>query len=165
MNTSSILSSGNEKDVYANVLIHTDTNDVSACILRITLGVIFFPHGAQKLFGWFGGPGFEQTVGYFITQFGVLPVITLLVVLAESLGAIALILGLYSRVMAAGIGLVMLGAMFTAHIQNGFFMNWTGQQAGEGIEFHLLALGICIAILIKGSGKWSIDGYMLDHQH
>ena len=143
-----------------NVLIQTDVHDLAALCLRISLGVVMFPHGMQKLFGWFGGLGLENSIGHFATEFGVLPVLTLLVILAESFGAIALCISLLSRVVAAGIGMVMLEAIFSVHISNGFFMNWSGQQAGEGIEFHLLAIGLCAAIVIKGSGKWSVDGYL-----
>lgn len=146
-----------------NVLFSTDATDMASFCLRLTLGLVMFPHGMQKLFGWFGGAGLENTIGHYITNYGVLPMITLLVILAEALGSIALIIGLWSRLVAAGIGLIMVGAIFSVHFQHGFFMNWTGQQAGEGFEFHLLVIGICTALLIRGSGKWSVDSY-LDHK-
>jgi putative oxidoreductase len=146
-----------------NVLLSTDATDTASFCLRIVLGLVMFPHGMQKLFGWFGGAGLENTIGHYITSYGVLPVITLLVILAEAAGSIALIVGLWSRIVAAGIGLIMIGAIFSVHFQHGFFMNWTGQQAGEGFEFHLLVIGICIALVIRGSGKWSVDSY-LDHR-
>ncbi|MDO1445461.1 DoxX family protein [Rhodocytophaga aerolata] len=146
-----------------NVLLSTDATDMASFCLRVTLGLVMFPHGMQKLFGWFGGAGLQNTIGYYITNYGVLPMITLLVIVAEAAGSIALIIGFWSRLVAAGIGLIMIGAIFSVHFQHGFFMNWTGQQAGEGFEFHLLVIGMCIALIIRGSGKWSVDSY-LDHR-
>ncbi len=72
-------------------------------------------------------------------------------------GSLGLIAGCLTRVSAAGIGAVMVGAVFTAHLQSGFFMNWSGAQAGEGFEYHLLAIGLAIAIVIRGGGDWSLD--------
>lgn len=126
-------------------------------ILRITLGVVMFPHGAQKLFGWFGGHGFEATMGAFTTQFGLPWLVAFLVIMGESLGAAALVVGFLTRFCAASLGVIMLGAL-TMHWSNGFFMNWGGQQAGEGFEYHLLAIGMALALTIGGAGKWAIDG-------
>lgn len=140
-------------------LILTDPHDVVPFILRLTLGLIIFPHGMQKMAGWFGGPGFEGALGFLKNVSGS-EFTALLVILAESAGSIALIFGFFGRFMAFSIALVMLGAIYFVHWPNGFFMNWTGQQAGEGFEFHLLALGIAIAIMVRGSGKWSLDAVM-----
>ena len=94
----------------------------------------------------------------FLTDGAGLPwIIALLVILIESLGALLLILGLFGRLNAALIGILMVGAILTAHADNGFFMNWSGKQAGEGFEYHLLALGIALALVVDGSGKYSID--------
>jgi putative oxidoreductase len=139
-----------------NALIRTD-NDVAALVLRLTLGIIMFPHGAQKLLGWFGGFGFAGTMHHFTAGMGIPYVIALLVVVAEFFGSLALIAGFLTRVAAAGIGGVMLGAVAMVHWPIGFFMNWLGKQAGEGFEYHLLALGIVIALLIKGGGAASVD--------
>ena len=132
-------------------------HDYALLVTRLTLALVMFPHGAQKLFGWFGGHGFEATVGFFSSQLGIPAPLTVLVILAESLGAIALALGLVGRFMAFGIAAAMVGAVAMVHGQVGFFMNWSGQQAGEGFEFHLLALAMAVAVMIRGSGAWSID--------
>jgi len=138
-------------------LIGTDVNDVAALIARVTLGVVILPHGLQKLLGMFGGYGFSATVTGFAGM-GIPAPVAVLVILAESFGALFLILGLISRFSAFGIGLVMLGAVFTAHAQFGFFMNWYGTAAGEGFEYHLLVLGLALIVLVRGGGKWSVDG-------
>ncbi|MGH7338267.1 MAG: DoxX family protein, partial [Myxococcota bacterium] len=118
---------------------------------------VMLPHGAQKLLGWFGGYGFEGTMGYFTGTVGLPAAVALLVILAESLGALALIVGFAGRFMALGIAAVMTGAIVTAHAANGFFMNWTGAQAGEGFEFHLLAIALALVVALRGSGALSID--------
>lgn len=124
---------------------------------RLALGIVIFPHGAQKLLGWFGGPGLEPTLAFFSQSLGLPPALGVLVVGAEFLGGLALILGAFSRVAAIGIAAIMLGAVLTVHAPNGFFMNWYGAQQGEGFEYHLLALGLAAATLIAGSGAFSID--------
>jgi putative oxidoreductase len=138
-------------------LLDTD-NDYLGTILRVGLGLVILPHGAQKLLGWFGGPGLGGTLDLFSQAFGVPAVLTLLVIAAEFFGALGLIVGLFSRVAAAGIALVMLGAVALVHLPNGYFMNWSGTQGGEGIEYHILALALTAAVIIKGSGAFSLDG-------
>lgn len=140
-----------------NLLIKlmTTDKDFGATMARIFLGVVMLPHGLQKLLGSFGGNGFDATMGFF-TGMGMPWIIAFLVIMAESLGAMALILGLVGRFMAFGIFAVMLGATFM-HLDNGFFMNWFGAQAGEGYEYHLLAIGLALVVMIKGSGAASID--------
>ena len=137
-------------------LLHTD-NDYGATIARITLGVVLLPHGAQKLLGWFGGGGVSGTIGYFDSALGVPAALTLLVIAAESFGALALVLGFVSRFAALGAAAVMVGAIALVHASNGFFMNWAGAQAGEGFEFHLLAIGLALVVMVKGAGALSID--------
>lgn len=132
-------------------------NDVAATVLRLTLGVVMFPHGAQKMLGWFGGYGFEGTMGFFTGQMGIPAVFAFLAILAEFAGALGLITGLLTRVAAFGIACVMVVATLTSHLAHGFFMNWYGNQSGEGFEYHLLALGLAIAIMIRGGGAFSID--------
>lgn len=127
---------------------------------RLVLGLVMFPHGAQKLFGWFGGYGFEGTMGYLTGPGGLPAPLAVLVILAESLGAVALVFGLLTRVTALGIAAVMLGAVLTTHLGNGFFMNWGGQAAGEGFEYHLLALALAIPLVIKGGGALAVDGFL-----
>lgn len=131
-------------------------NDILPLILRLTLGLVMFPHGAQKLLGWFGGGGFSATM-QGMTSMGLPAVIVFLVIMAESLGALGLITGFLTRFSAFGIGMVMLGAIVTVHSKVGFFMNWTGKQAGEGFEYHLLVIGIAIALMIRGGGALSVD--------
>lgn len=132
-------------------------NDILLLILRLTLGAVMFPHGAQKLFGWFGGYGFTGTM-QGMTSMGLPAVIVFLVIMAESFGALGLIAGFLTRVSAFGIAAVMLGAIFTVHAKVGFFMNWSGKQAGEGFEYHLLVLGIALVLMIRGGGPVSVDG-------
>ena len=126
-------------------------------ILRITLGLVMFPHGAQKLLGLFGGYGFNGTMGFFTQKMGIPWLIALLVIIGESFGSIALLAGLLTRFTAASLGLIMLGAITMVHIPHGFFMNWSGQQQGEGFEYHLLVIGIASALLVTGGGRWSVD--------
>jgi putative oxidoreductase len=132
-------------------------NDILQLILRLTLGIVIFPHGAQKLLGWFGGGGFSATM-QGMTSMGLPGVIVFLVIVAEFFGSLGLITGFLTRFSAFGISVVMLGAIFTVHAKVGFFMNWFGQQQGEGFEYHLLVLGIALALMIRGGGKFSVDG-------
>jgi putative oxidoreductase len=125
-------------------------------VLRLTLAVVMFPHGAQKLLGWFGGHGFRGTMAFF-TKSGIPAPLAFLAIVAEFLGPIGLALGLLTRVAALGLGVVMLVAALTVHGKHGFFMNWYGTQPGEGYEYHLLALGIALALVIGGGGAWSVD--------
>ena len=136
-------------------LLHTN-DDFGLFIARIALGITILPHGLQKLLGMFGGAGFSGTVEFFVGS-GLPSAVAILIIIGESFGALGLILGFLSRIAAFGLALIMLGAIFMVHIQHGFFMNWYGNQAGEGFEYHILALGLSLLILIKGSGKWSID--------
>lgn len=124
---------------------------------RVVLGVVMFAHGAQKLFGWFGGPGYAATLESFTAGMGIPAVMAVLVMLAETLGGLGLVLGAFARIAAAGIIAVMLGAVFLVHLPNGFFMNWGGTGAGEGFEYHLLALALAGGVLIEGAGAYSVD--------
>lgn len=137
-------------------LLHTE-NDYGALCVRLALGIVMFPHGAQKVFGWFGGHGFAGTMGFFTDVMGIPYILALLVVLAEFLGALGLIVGALTRIAALGIGSVMLGAIVLVHLPHGFFMNWSGNQAGEGYEYHLLAIGMSLALMIRGAGALSFD--------
>ena len=132
------------------------SDDWAATVLRVTLGAVMLPHGAQKLFGWFGGGGVAGTLAFF-QSLGIPTALGLMAILAETAGAIALILGLGGRIAALGVGGVMIGAIATVHLPYGFFMDWSGTQGGQGFEYHLLALAMVAAIAIKGSGAWSID--------
>jgi putative oxidoreductase len=136
-------------------LIHT-SRQTAPLILRLTLGAVFFAHGAQKVLGWWGGHGFSATMNGF-EHSGIPAVFAFLAIMAEFCGGIGLILGLLGRVAAFGIACNMVVAIVRVHAVNGFFMNWTGGQKGEGFEYHLLALAVTVAIMIMGSGEWSVD--------
>jgi putative oxidoreductase len=136
-------------------LIRTRDDSVIA-ILRLTLGVLFIAHGAQKMLGSFGGPGFLETLNSFETM-GIPRTLGVLAIAAEFFGGIALIVGFLGRVAALGIMTNMIVAIAIVHGQYGFFMNWTGTQAGEGYEYHLLAIAIALAVVIRGSGAFSAD--------
>lgn len=134
------------------------TSDSTASLLaRLTLGLVMFPHGAQKALGWFGGYGFSGTMNFFTGTMHIPAVFGFLAILAEFAGSLGLIAGLFSRVAALGIAGVMTVAIVTSHLGNGFFMNWYGNQKGEGFEYHLLALGLALVVLIHGAGKGSLD--------
>lgn len=136
------------------------TSDISLLTARIILGTVVAAHGAQKLFGWFGGYGFEGTMGFFTGVIGLPYVLALLIILAESIGMIALIAGFVSRVLSVSLIMIMLGAIITTHAQAGFFMNWSGAQAGEGYEFHLLVIALASVIALNGAGSYSADAYI-----
>jgi putative oxidoreductase len=137
-------------------LINT-TDDPAITVLRLVLGVVFFAHGAQKTLGWFGGYGFSGTMGFFTQGMHIPAAFAFLAICAEFLGSIGLLLGLLGRIAAFGICCNMLVAIITVHWHFGLFANWFGNQKGEGIEYHLLAVAIALAIMIKGSGAFSVD--------
>lgn len=135
------------------------TNAGSAGTLaRIVLGGVMLPHGLQKALGLFGGYGFEGTMGFLTGSIGLPWLVAFLVIGIETAGAVALLLGAFGRVAAAGIIAVMIGAVATTHASVGFFMNWGGTLAGEGFEYHLLAIGLALIVLLRGSGSASVDG-------
>ena len=136
-------------------LLHTN-NDPVLTVVRLVLGVVFFAHGAQKMLGWFGGYGFSATMGFFEHN-GIPAVFAFLAIAAEFFGGLGLLLGLLSRVAAFGISCNMLVAIATVHHRFGLFMNWAGQQKGEGFEFHLLVLAITFLIMVRGAGALSLD--------
>ena len=136
-------------------LIKTDRNAVSL-ILRVTLALVMFPHATQKLFGWFGGYGLAGTLQFF-GSLGIPAWLGVLAILVEFTGSIALLIGLFGRVAALGLAGVIAGAVVTVHAPNGFFMNWSGAQAGEGFEYHLLFLAMAAAVALNGSGTLSVD--------
>jgi putative oxidoreductase len=142
-------------------LLSTD-RDRTLLFQRVLLGLIMFPHGAQKLLGWFGGYGYSGTMGFFTETMHLPAPLAFLTILAESLGAIGLVLGAGTRLAALGIVSVMLGAIFTTHIHVGFFMNWLGGQPGEGFEYHLLAIALAIPLVIRGAGALSVDGFLAE---
>ena len=129
--------------------------DFSGALLRLALAATLFPHGAQKALGWFGG--FSKTVGFFVSN-GMPAPLAMLIIAAEFLGSIALVLGFFTRWSAFGIGLVMLGALGMVHVHNGFFMNWMGNQKGEGFEYFIPVIAIAVVLMLRGGGRWALDG-------
>lgn len=136
-------------------LFRTEDN-IAPLIARVTLGLVMLPHGLQKTLGLFGGPGLDGWIGYAGSA-GIPAALAVLVALTESIGALALILGIFSRVAAVGVAAVMLGAIAMVHGKVGFFMNWAGTQQGEGFEYHLLALGLALIVILLGGGKASVE--------
>ena len=137
-------------------LFRTDDH-AALLILRVALGIVMLPHGAQKLLGWFGGFGFSGTMGFFTQQMHLPWIVAFLIIIGESFGSMGLIIGFLTRVAAFGVLLIMVGAISLVHWPNGFFMNWSGKQAGEGVEDHLLAIAMSVVLLLYGAGKWSVD--------
>ena len=139
------------------LLIKTNSS-FGPLVARLILGLAMFPHGAQKVFGWFGGHGFTGTMQFFTGTMHIPALFAFLAIAAEFAGALGLIVGLLSRVAAFGVASVMVVAIVTVHASNGFFMNWLGNQKGEGFEYHLLAIGLALVVMIQGAGKASLDG-------
>lgn len=121
--------------------------------LRLALGIVFMAHGAQKLFGAFGGPGLAGVVkmmgplGYLVS-------------IGEFFGGLGILVGFLTRFSAAAIAVIMLGAIFMAHLKNGFFMNWSGKQAGEGFEYHVLVIGMCALLALAGPGRMAVSNFL-----
>jgi putative oxidoreductase len=137
-------------------LFATD-DDTATALLRLVLGVVFFAHGAQKMLGWFGGYGFSGTMGFFTGTMHIPAPLAFLAIAAEFFGGLGLILGFLTRIAAFGIAVNMVVAIAMVHSANGFFMNWSGTQKGEGIEYHLLVLAATVLLMIRGAGAFSVD--------
>jgi putative oxidoreductase len=141
------------------VLFRTD-NSPAQLFIRLALGAVMFAHGAQKVLGWFGGPGMEKTTQAFTVKMGFPLWVPVLLMIIEFLGSLGLVTGLFTRLSALGIGTAMGVCAYMNHLQHGFFMNWFGAQKGEGFEFHLLVIGICLALAVKGGGLLSLDAVL-----
>ncbi len=139
-----------------SALTRTD-GSVAPALQRLALAAVVFPHGAQKLLGWFGGYGFTGTMGFFTGTMGVPWLLAFGVIMIEFFVSLLLLVGAGTRFAALGIGTVMTTAMFMVHVKNGFFMNWAGKQQGEGIEYFLLILGLALGLIVAGGGRWSVD--------
>lgn len=136
-------------------LIET-SNDWILTILRLAAGIMIFPHGLQKTFGWFGGAGFSAQMAGF-EQMHIPAIFAFLAIMAEFLGGIGLILGALTRIAALGLAVDMMAGVYLMHWHNGFFMNWSGQQKGEGFEFHILVVAMAIVLMARGGGAASVD--------
>ena len=129
----------------------------SHLVVRLILGVIFFAHGAQKVFGWFGGRGLAQTIAGF-RQMNIPPAATVTAACIECFGGLAMILGFLARPAALGLIVVMLVAIKKVHVRHGLFLNWSlAQGKGHGYEFNLALIAMALSILIGGAGCVSID--------
>jgi putative oxidoreductase len=118
---------------------------------------VLFAHGARSLLGWFGGYGFTGTMQYLTTVAGLPWLIGLLVIGLQFFGALLLLTGLGTRLVAIATFFLFVGMIVTSHLDYGFFMNWSGKQGGEGFEYHLLVLGMCAALAVLGGGACSVD--------
>ncbi len=132
-------------------------NNLTPLIARLALGTMILPHGLQKTFGLFGGYGLSGTLGAFTEHMGIPWIFAFLAIMAEFLGGLGLIVGLFSRIASFGVGATMVVAMFMMHWQHGFFMNWYGNQKGENIEFFILAIALSLIVIIDGGGRFSMD--------
>lgn len=131
----------------------------SPLFLRIFLAIVLFPHGAQKLLGWFGGYGFEASMKYFTESAGLPWIVGFAVILLEFLGPLALLIGFATRGFSIAIMFLVIGIIATSHSEY-FFMNWFGNQPVEGMEYFLLMAGMSLSLAISGAGRYSIDSLL-----
>ena len=140
--------------MFAKLLATDDSRSLT--LIRLALAIAIFPHGAQKLLGWWSGPGFTGTIGGFAQGFGIAAPLAVAAILVEFFAPLSLALGIGTRF--AGLALaIQMAVAASFHRGNGFFMNWTGTQAGEGFEYHILAIAIGLALAIAGGGAFSLD--------
>jgi putative oxidoreductase len=140
-------------------LLHTNVDWVQL-VARLILGIIFFAHGAQKMFGWFQGPGLKKSVQMLTEHIHVPAALAFLAIATECFGGLGLIVGLLSRVDAAGVLVTMVVAIVLVHGRHGLFLNWFGDRKGHGYEYHLLALALALVVIVRGSGALSLDHFI-----
>jgi putative oxidoreductase len=140
------------------VLLQTDKDYVFA-FLRVIAGVVIWPYGMQKLFGWFSGVGIKGTLEEMAVK-KVPTFIAWLVIIGQSFGSTALIFGFLARIAAGGLFIIFTGALIF-HLPNGWTMNWFGEKNGEGIEYHVILLSLLLAVIVKGSGTMSLDLWLM----
>lgn len=131
-------------------------DDFALTLLRLVLGTTFLLHGGQLMLGWLGGPGFSAAMK-FLESAGIPAPFAALAIFAQFFGGLGLLLGLLTRIAAFGIAVTMLVAVLKVHLAVGFFMNWSGAQKGEGYEYHLLAIAMAVALMLRGAGALSVD--------
>jgi putative oxidoreductase len=136
------------------------SRDLALALTRVILAFVMAAHGAQKLLGWFGGYGFDGTMNFFTATIGLPYVLGVLIILTETAGMVALAVGFFSRGLAGATIAIMLGAIFSLHFPNGFFMNWGGTISGEGYEYHVLMIALALPTLIQGGGLLSLDQFI-----
>jgi putative oxidoreductase len=142
-------------------ILLTNPASLTPLIARLALGIVVFPHGAQKLLGWFGGSGFAGTMDFLTGSAGLPWIIALLVILIEFFGSLMLIAGAATRVAALGILENFIGVVLTSHLTSGFFMNWYAEaNKEEGLEYFILLFGLTLITLIAGGGKASVDAVL-----
>ena len=146
----------NEDSDMLQRFFNTDASN-TLYMQRVLLGAVMLPHGAQKLLGWFGGYGFDGTMNYFTGTMHIPSALAFLVIASEAFGSLGLLFGLGTRLAAFGAAATMIGAVLTTHLKVGFFMNWFGNQPGEGLEYHLLALALALPLVVRGGGAFSLD--------
>lgn len=135
--------------------------DLTLLAIRLVVALVILAHGVQKLFGWFGGFGFDATMGFFTQSMGLPYLLALFVILAETIGMLFLITGLFSRYISLIVIAIMAGAIFTVHASQGFFMNWFGTLKGEGYEYHILIIALALVTVVHGAGAYSLDQLLL----
>ena len=128
-------------------------------VLRLSLAFVLWPHGAQKVLGWFGGPGWSGSYRMFTESMGIPGVFAVMAMLTEFLAPLCMAVGLMTRPAAIGLVVLMCVAM-SKHVHNGFFMNWFGQKGGEGFEYHVLYAGAALAVVFFGGGAFSVDAWL-----
>jgi putative oxidoreductase len=143
-------------------LIDTDSDWVFM-IVRVVLGVVLFAHGAQKLLGWFGGPGLSATLRTFRDQLRIPVPLACLAIAAEFFGGLGLIVGFLTRIAALGVAITMAVAMVTVHLKYGLFMNWFGEKQGHGFEYHLVVITLAVVVMVRGAGAFSLDSALSHH--
>jgi len=141
-------------------LVFQTSENWSATALRIVLGIILFTHGAGAMLGWFGGYGFAATTAFLQQGYGLPWFVAVFVICLQFFGSIMLMTGMATRVAALGVFGMFIGMALT-HIQYGLHMNWSGQNTGEGYEFHLLVLSMCVALILHGGGALSLDRILI----
>lgn len=145
------------KSTYKNLVTGINKlSPVNPLLLRITAGIVMFPHGAQLLLGWFGGPGLSNSIQLLMSGSNLPWLLAVIVIMVQFFGSVFLLAGFFTRFSAFSMFIIFIGMIFSGHIEHGFFMNWFGNQRGEGFEFHLLMLGICASLIISGGGKYSV---------
>ncbi|OOG20396.1 hypothetical protein BWD42_08710 [Sphingobacterium sp. CZ-UAM] len=139
-------------------MLSTD-NSWTAFILRLTLGLVLFPHAAQKLFGWFDGPGLQGEIDYMTSHVNLPMFLAISAIAVECLGTFFILLGFLTRLTSIAIFFLFIGMIVVDHAAHGFFMNWFGKMpaGAEGFEYHLLVLGICLALILQGGGRYALD--------
>ena len=141
-------------------LLFRTSNDLTLTIARLMLALVFLGHGTQKMFGWFGGLGYSGTLTVFEDTMGIPPALTTMAMVAEVFGGLGLLVGLLTRIAAAGGMVVMIVAPLANGLYVRFFMNWTGRNPGEGFEYHLLAIALILVVLVHGAGALSLDRHI-----